>query len=148
LSIVTVSNLVTDGCKNHAPLDPPVGPKAADLTIALNRLRPFKVISPPANVKLLGYEGYHLELAVPALRVTGPHDPSFPDCVDGELHSWIAPINEGPFRGYDGPGQTEGFWILDVGATRLVLVKFDSPQSPAQDIAERDAIFDSIRIAA
>jgi len=31
---------------------------------------------------------------------------------------------------------------------RLVLVKFDPPRSPAQDIAERDAIFYSIRVAA
>lgn len=30
--------------------------------------------------------------------------------------------------------------------TRLVFVKTDSPQSPTQDVAERDAIFDSIRI--
>ena len=48
--------------------------------------------------------------------------------------------------GTTAPGQTEEFWILDVEGTRLVLVKFDSPQSSAEDIAERDAIFDSIRI--
>ena len=30
--------------------------------------------------------------------------------------------------------------------TRLVLVKWDSPDTSAEDLAERDAIFDSIRI--
>jgi hypothetical protein len=30
--------------------------------------------------------------------------------------------------------------------TRLVLGKFDNPRSSAQDLAERDAVFDTIRI--
>jgi hypothetical protein len=148
LSITTVTNLVADGCRGHTALDPPVGPTVDDLATALTRLAPFEVTAPPTDVSLLGYEGKHLALKVPAMNQTAGvetyHD--FTDCVDGELHSWISPLNDGSFYGYDGPGQTEEFWILDVDGTRLVLVKSDSSESPAEDVAERDAIFDSIRI--
>jgi hypothetical protein len=147
LSISTVTNVVSDGCRDHTPVDPPVGPTVDDLATALSQLAPFELTAPPTDVTVFGYQGKHLELTVPDLRVTGGTEAQFADCVDGELHSWIAPNNDGePFRGYDQPGQTEEFWILDVDGTRLVLVKLDTPGSPAQDIAERDAIFDTIRI--
>jgi hypothetical protein len=168
LSITTVSNLVGDGCRDHTALDPPVGPTVDDLAIALSQLAPFEVTAPPTDVTLFGYQGKHVELTVPALTVKGAGEASvsrniakFTDCADGELHSWISPINDrsssllawssarkapGVFNAYQVPGQTEEFWILDVEGTRLVLVSFDSPQSPAADVAERDAVFDSIRI--
>jgi hypothetical protein len=167
LSITTVSNLVGDGCRDHTALDPPVGPTVDDLATALSRLAPFEVTEPPTDVTLFGYEGKHLELTVPALRVRGGGDATlskniaeFTDCVEGELHSWISPINDrssgllahssgsplGAFNAYQVPGQTEEFWILDVEGTRLVFVSFDTPQSPDADVAERNAIFDSIRI--
>jgi hypothetical protein len=138
LSIATVENLTSDACLDPTPLDPPVGPTVDDLATALTRLAPFTVTAPPTDVTFGGYSGKHLELTVPGSGLAG--------CVDGKLHSWIAPVNGGPFAGYDEPGQTEEYWILDVEGTRLVLVQLDSPDTPAQDIAERDAIFDSISI--
>jgi hypothetical protein len=166
LSITTVTNMVTDGCEDHTPLDPPVGPTVDDLAIALSQLAPFEVTAPPTDVTLFGYQGKHLELTVPALPVTGAGSASpskniakFMDCDMGEIHSWISPINDrssgllghssptnGEFNAYQTPGQTEEFWILDVEGTRVVLVSFDTPNAPAEDIAERDAIFDTIRI--
>jgi hypothetical protein len=167
LSITTVTNLVSDGCRDHTPLDPPVGPTVEDLAMALSQLAPFEVSAPPTDVTLFGYHGKHLELRVPPLKLTGKgewssskNDAKFTGCVDGELHSWISPINDrssgllghstspmrGAFNGYQVPGQTEELWIVDVQGTRVVLVSFDTPLSPAADIAERDAIFDSIRI--
>jgi hypothetical protein len=141
LTITTLDNLVSDGCRDVAPLEPPVGPTVDDLATALSQLAPFEVTAPPTDVTLLGYEGKHLELTVP--------DEGLTDCPDGELHSWISPLNDNgatSFSGYNGPGETEEFWILDVEGTRLVLVKWDSPQASAEAVAERDAIFDSIRI--
>ena len=166
LSITTVTNLVSDGCRDHTALDPAVGPTVDDLAIALTQLAPFEVTSPPTDVTLFGYQGKHLELTVPALQVTDSgfaspsmNDAKFTDCFNGEIHSWISPINDrsgallarsnstgGSFNAYQTPGQTEEFWILDVEGTRLVLVSFDTPNAPADDIAERDAIFDTIRI--
>jgi hypothetical protein len=148
VSITTVTNVVADGCFDHSPLDPPVGPTVDDLATALAQLEPFEVTAPPTEVTAFGYSGKHLALRVPDLRM----DPSaenfhdFADCLDGELHSWISTNNDGSFYGYEAPGHTEEFWILDVQGTRLVLVKGTAPQTPAKDLAERDAIFDSIRI--
>ena len=148
VSITTVTNLVTDGCLDQTPLNPPVGPTVDDLATALTQLAPFEVTAPPTDVTLFGYPGKHLELTVPDMRVdSGAEDyHEFADCVDGELHSWISTNNDGSFYGYEEAGHTEEFWILDVEGTRLVLVKGDTPASPAQDLAERDAIFDTIRI--
>lgn len=138
LTITTVTNLVSDGCLDQTPSAPAVGPTVDDLASALTQLAPFEVTAPPTDVTLFGYPGKHLELTVPGSGLAG--------CLEGKLHSWISPVNGVPFSGYDGPGQTEEFWILDVEGTRLVLVKLDSPQTPAEDVAERDAIFDSIQI--
>ena len=176
LTITTMTNVVADGCSrgDHTPIDPPVGPTVDDLATALSELPPFEVTAPPTDVTLLGYRGKHVELTVPSdqpmFGIAAPAagrqwarddgvDPDgnilydfgghgfFADCWDGELHSWFAPnYGDRSFSGYHWPGQTEEFWILDVEGTRLVLVKYDSPGSPAQDIAERDAIFDTIRI--
>ena len=145
--ITTIPNVVKDGCLDHTLLDPPVGPTVDDLAGALATLRPFDVVAPPTDVTLLGHAGKHLMLRVPDLaEVDAENYHDFAGCVDGELHSWVAPHNDGSFYGYDGPGQLEEIWILDVDGTRLVLVKNTAPLSPAEDIAERDAIFDSIRI--
>ena len=148
VSITVVTNLVTDGCRDHTPLATPVGPTVDDLATALTQLAPFEVTTPPTDVTRFGYQGKHLALTVPDLRI----DPSadnfhdFADCVDGELHSWISRNNDGSFFGYETPGYTEEFWILDVQGTRLVLALGTTPGTPAQDIAERDAILDTIRI--
>ena len=72
VSITTVVNLVTDGCKFVA--DPPVGPSVDDLTTALAALSPFQVTSPPSDVTIYGYDGKHLEWTVPDLPVTGEGD--------------------------------------------------------------------------
>ena len=149
LTITEMTNLVSDGCLDHTPLDPSVGPTVDDLATALTQLAPFEVTAPPTDVTAFGYQGKHLALTVPDLPMTASADGAkFADCVDGKLHSWFAPANDNgttSFSGYDGPGQTEEFWILDVEGTRLVIAKLDDERRPA-DIAERDAIFDSIRI--
>ena len=88
---------------------------------------------------------------VPDLPVTGEGDDlRFTGCVKGKLKSWVAPFDTAEpgdaYYGYTGPGYVEEFWILDVEGTRLMIAGEQSPGSPAQDIAERDSILDSIRI--
>lgn len=148
LSITVVTNLVRDGCHDHSPAEPPVGPTVDDLAAALSSLAPFVVSSPPSDATVFGYHGKHLELTVPDLEVVGSGDHrEFADCVDGQLHSWISAIDNTSFYGYNAePGRTEEFWILDVDGTRLVFVTNQSPAAPPQDVAEARAIFDSIQI--
>lgn len=150
-SITTVVNLVTDGCRDHLWADPPVGPSIDDLANALAALAPFQVTSPPTDVTIYGYSGKHLEWTVPDLPATGEgDDQSFTGCVGGKLKSWVAPFDTAElgdaFYGYTGPGYREEFWILDVEGTRLMIAAEQSPDSPSDDLVERDAILDSIRI--
>ena len=146
VSITTVTNLVGHACRDHSPVDPPVGPSVNDLAAALAGLPPFRVTSHPKDVTIYGYSGKHLELTVPDLPVEGDaDDPRFTECVGGELKSWISP-NAGAFFGYTRPGYTEEFWILDVDGTRLVIAAERSPGAPAEDLAELQAILESIRI--
>lgn len=141
LSITTVTNVVRDACLDHAPADPAVGTTVDDLATALSELAPFQVTAPPSDVTLLGYEGKHLELTVPD---------DIGGCENEELHSWVAPLLGDAYHGYNGPepGLTEEFWILDVDGTRLVIETNTSPDAPADWVAERQAIFDSIQIYA
>jgi hypothetical protein len=150
VSIGVVSNVVTHGCTDRSPADPPVGPTIEDLATALADLEPFDVSSAPADVTMYGYQGKHLELTVPDLPVeeVGVHDErEFVGCVDGRLASWIVADEEGePYFGYTRPGYTEEFWILDVEGTRLMIAAERTPGPPAQDLAEQRDILDSIRI--
>jgi hypothetical protein len=149
LSITTVTNLTRDACHDHRPADPAVGPTVDDLATALTQLAPFEVTSPPSDVTMFGYPGKHLELTIPAdQQFSGSGDNRrFSGCIEGELRSWFSPLVGGSFWGYNPePGATEDFWILDVDGTRLVLETNSSPAAPPQDLAELEAVFDSIRI--
>jgi hypothetical protein len=146
VSITTVTNVVGHGCRDHSPADPPVGPSVDDFAAALADLAPFRVTSPPEDVTIYGYSGNHLELTVPDLPVEGEGDElNFTECPGGNLHSWISPIVDA-FFGYTGPGYREEFWVLDVDGTRLMITANRSPGAPPEDLAEQQAILDSIRI--
>jgi hypothetical protein len=64
-------------------------------------------------------------------------------CDAGDLRSWIAPMDAAEagdaFYGYTGPGYTEE-------GTRLMISAGTSPGSPADDLAEREDVLDSIQI--
>ncbi|MQA91667.1 MAG: hypothetical protein GEU90_15820 [Gemmatimonas sp.] len=146
VSITTVTDLVSHGCRDHSPADPPVGPTVNDLAAGLADLAPFRVTSPPTDITMYGYGGKHLELTVPDLPVERSGDGlSFSECDGGNLNSWIAPYLD-KFYGHTGPGYTEEFWILDVEGSRLVIVAHRSPGVPSEDIAELRAVLNSIRI--
>jgi hypothetical protein len=151
VSITTVVNLVSDGCRDHSWADPPIGPSVNDLAAALAALAPFQVTSAPKDVTIYGYSGKHMERTVPDLPVEGRGDHlRFTGCVDGQLKSWVAPFDTAEpgdaFYGYTGPGYREESWILDVEGTRLMIAAEGSPGSPPNDLTERQAILDSIRI--
>ena len=121
VSITTVSNMVSHGCRDHSWADPPVGPSVEDLATALAALAPFRVTSAPEDVSIYGYGGMHLELTVPDLPVSD--DGTFAGCDEGNLKNWVAAIDAGEpgdaFYGYTGPGYTEeNPGILDVDGTR------------------------------
>lgn len=148
VSVTTVSNLVTDGCRDHSWAVPSVGPTVRDLATALADLAPFRLTSPPEDVSVYGFHGTHLELTVPKDQPIS--DGHFVGCAERDLKSWVAAIDTGEegdaFYGYTGPGFTEEFWILDVEGTRLMIETGHSPGTPREDLAELQDILDSIRI--
>jgi hypothetical protein len=143
VAITTVTNLVRDGCVDPSYAEPPVGPSVDDLASGLVELAPFRVTSPPEDVTVDGYSGKHLELTVPDLPID--HE-GFKGCIGGRLNSWVDGIYGDTFDGYTDPGSREEFWILDVEGTRLVIAAERSPGLPSKDLAEQQAILDSIRI--
>jgi hypothetical protein len=147
VSITTVTNVVTDGCENHGWADPPVGPSVDDLATALAELEPFELTSAPADVSAYGYSGKHLAWEVPADVPFA--NGTFTSCEGSQLMSWVAFIDTSDrdaFYGYAKPGYVEEFWILDVAGTRLMIAAEQSPNSPAEDSSEQEAILASIRI--
>ncbi len=151
VSITTVANLVTDGCRDHAWADPPVGPTVDDLVAALTTLHPFEIDAQPTEVTLAGYPGVHLAWAVPDLPTSSAvPDLLFTGCELGKLKSWVAFIDadepRDAFYGYTGPGYQEEFWILDVDGVRLMIAAEHSPGTPAADLEELEAIVASISI--
>ena len=146
LSIVNVTNVVADGCTDHGAKDPPVGPTVDDLATALARLEPFEATVRPKDVEAYGYRGKYLELTLKdlATQLVGGNN-WFSDCVSGEVHSWMsAPVTS--YWGYYGPGDVERYWILDVDGQRLVISAGRTPNAPAGDVAELQAMLDSITI--
>jgi hypothetical protein len=147
-SVTTVSNLVTDGCRDHSWADPPVGPSVDDLAEGLADLAPFRVTAPPQDVTAYGYAGKHLELTVPRNQSVSKNG-DFVGCDEGKLKSWVAAIDAGEpgdaFYGYTG-GDVEEIWILDVDGTRLMIETAHSPGTPSKDLEELSAILDSIEI--
>jgi hypothetical protein len=150
VSITSVSNLVSHGCRDHSWADPPVGPSVDALAEALADLAPFRVTSPPRDVSVDGFSGTYLELTVPKLPFEGEGDDGrFTRCIGGQLKSWVAAIDTEPddaFYGYTGPGLVEEFWIVDVEGTRLMIAAERSPGSPSGDVEEQGEILHSIRI--
>jgi hypothetical protein len=87
------------------------------LATSLPRWRPwppFRVSSAPKDVTIYGYSGKHLEMIVPELPVGGEGEHGhFTRCADGDLKSWVAPIDTAEpgdaFYGYTGPGYRKEF---------------------------------------
>jgi hypothetical protein len=146
VNILNVTNLVTDGCENHVALDPPVGPTVDGLATALTELAPFEVVEAPTDVTFDGYAGRHLILTTPDLPVeVNGGNLRFTECMSGEVKSWIGRPLSYAYYGYS-PGQIEEFWILDVDGNRLMISAAQYPDSPPGDVAEMQALLDSIDI--
>lgn len=147
VSITNITNLVVDGCSDHSAADPAVGPEVDDLASALVNLAPFRVKDPPTDVTLAGYSGKHLSLILPEVAYeVREGNIYYTGCTNGEIWSWKAPNLGDAFYGYQGPGQIEEFWILDVEGSRLVIIGTWFAESPPAYIAEMRAVLESIQI--
>jgi len=112
-------------------IEPPVGPTVDDLANAL-AAQAMRGDADPTDVTVDGFEGKYLDMSVPS-------DIDFADCDSGEFRSWAG-------RFHQGPGQVDRVYILDVDGQRQVLIVHHMPATSASDLAEQQAVFESIDI--
>lgn len=134
-----VSGVYADPCRWQSGRIQNLGPSVEDLATALASLPGFEVVTPPTAVTAYGLSGTYLEMSV-------ADDTVIDNCDAGEFNSYI--WTDGWPRYHQGPGQIEQFWIFDVKGTRLVVNATHFPDSSATDLAELDAILESIKVVA
>jgi hypothetical protein len=132
-----VDNAYVDPC--HLELgyrDPPIGPTPADLAAVLPSFPGWKVTA-TSDVILDGYHGKHVKITAPADTAgCTEEDPTLLP-----TRSW--PLLFGAVRS----NEPMELWILDVQGTRLVIHAGSDPEAAtAADLAELQAVIDSIRI--
>jgi hypothetical protein len=128
----SIVDIYYDRCQwMRTVLDPRIGPTVEDLTIALADVWGAAAAA-PIDVTLDGFAGKQMVL-------TGPTDVDFAGCDNGEFRRW-------PGLWYQGPGQKDRLWILDVEGERIVVIATFFPEGSAQDLAELQGVIDSIQI--
>ncbi|HXU84577.1 MAG TPA: hypothetical protein VN773_02120 [Verrucomicrobiae bacterium] len=136
IEITLSQTIYADPCHDRGFLAPQPGPTVDDLAAALAR-QPGFVATTPTEITVDGYSGKVLTLTAPA---------SFDACTlspDG-YRLWRLPL--GGIFAFN-PGQHATLRIVDVDGKRLVISSDTFPTTNAQELAETQAIVDSIRIA-
>jgi hypothetical protein len=124
------TGLFSDPCQGTAgPADVPVGPTVNDLAVALGAQKSY-TSTKPTDVTLGGYSGKFMELQMPA---------DVASCDGGEFTPWPGSIFA------QGPANHWRVWILDVQGERPIVVATDFAATPAADLAEQQAIIDSLQ---
>ncbi len=126
------ADIYTDPCNWSTSIaEPPVGLTVDDLANAL-AAQAMRGDAGPTDVTVDGFDGKYLEMSVPA-------DIDFADCDQDQFRSW-----DGRF--HQGPGQIDRLYILDVNSQREVIILHHMPGTSEADLAEQQAVFESIDI--
>lgn len=124
------NEVYSDPCNwSTSIIEPPVGPTVDDLANAL-AAQAMRGDAVPTDVAIDGYQGKSLEMSVPT-------DIVLADCDGGEFRSWSG-------RYHQGPGQVDRVYILDVEGEREVIIVHHMPGASEADLAEQQAVFESI----
>jgi hypothetical protein len=116
-------------------IEPPIGPTVEDLVDAMID-HPDWSTSPATDVSIDGYAGKVIRLTIPAdIELPDDRFLFWRDGLGGERWAFE-------------PGQIIDFYVIDVDGQRLVLELFSYPDTPAADLAERQAVIDSLQLAA
>ena len=95
--------------------------------------------SDPVDITVDGYAGKSITLHVPDDTVDS-------ECDQGRFASWEMADSpeDGPDRYHQGPGQIDELWVLDIDGVVTVMDAMYGPETPAQNIAELQAILQSM----
>lgn len=131
LAFWVVDNTFTDPCDIGGLADPPIGSSVDDLVDALTSL-PRHGATAPRTDAVGGRAATYLELTANA---------ELGDCPLDGFRAWSADgeVRESP------PGDRDRLWILEVDGTRLMVDIAFPPDADPRDVAELEAVVDSIR---
>lgn len=132
LGFWVVSNLYADACDPSGIADPPIGASVDDLVAGLSGM-PRHSATEPRPATIGGHPATYLELTA---------DADLGDCALPGFRAWIAgqEIRESP------PGEVDRLWLLEVDGVRLMIDLAIPPGAPASDVAELEAVVESLRI--
>jgi hypothetical protein len=117
------------------------GPTVDDLIAGISA-QALRDATAPTDITVDGFVGKAIELTVPDDINFDPAD-GFVDCDESEFRTWISPDGN-TFRVHQGPGQHDQLWIVDVDGTRVIIDATFYEGTSAADMAEIEAILQSI----
>jgi len=124
------SGLYSDPCHGTSgPGDVLVGPTVDEFVNALQEQTAYEATA-PTDVTLGGYSGKRMDLQLP---------PDVASCENG-FTPWDGSIYA------QGPNNKWRVWILDVDGERMILVSQNFADTSSADLAEQQAIVDSIQL--
>jgi hypothetical protein len=138
LNFEVVDNLYVDPCHAEQGLhQPPVGTSVDDLANALSAMPAWQPTS-PTDIMVDGYPGKRLQLIAPA-------DSS--SCTDTELRLFHVIGDSRDSRYLPALRESEHLdvWIVDVRGTRVVIIAGSSPRALPSDLAQLQAVIDSVK---
>jgi hypothetical protein len=128
-------NVFQDACATEDVPPRSIGPTTDDLVAALNAQQNSEV-SEPAEVTIGGRSAMRLDISIPdGLDVAG--------CTDGVLKIWVDG-DESYLAGL-GPTGTAPVTIVETSSGRMVIYTGSESEATAPDLAELQAIIDSIQ---
>lgn len=139
LTTWVVSHVYTDSCQHTTDTLVDVGTSPDKLVSTLMALK-SRVVSAPTDATIGGFPAKRLELSVPAgLDVS--------TCTFGAIKNWPDPgPDESGGLCCGGPGFVDVVYVVDINGKALAVVTRYLPGSSPQDLAELQAIVDSIHI--
>jgi len=138
LTTWVVTHIYTDSCHHTPDTLVEVGTAPDKLVNALVALK-SRVVSAPTDATIGGFPAKRLELAVPAgLDVN--------TCLYGAIKNWPDGADGSGGLCCGGPGFVDVVYVVDINGKSLAVVARQMPDSSPQDLAELQAIVDSIQI--
>jgi hypothetical protein len=138
---LNVATVYTDPC-HWRTTAVTVGPRVDNLVAALVAQKRDSTVT-PTDVTIDGFQGKEIDLMVPlTVKFDGSSTASL--CDGGQYKAWT--LADGGDRYNQGAGQHDLLDILDVNGQTLVIKRSFYPANTAADLAELQAIFESIKI--
>jgi hypothetical protein len=133
-----VEDVYHDPChwaQEHTPIGPTVNDLANALSDQLGR-----DASEPTDAVVGGYPAKQVNLSV-------PDNFEERECDNGQFRTWISGPTPGEYGGFVyGRGQRDSVYSVDVAAERIVIHRLYMPSASETDLAELQALFDSVRL--